>query len=96
MFSMPNATAINVQNTERSDNPISHTGGIVNYTAFKLSNRDFITLRFLDFIFDGRGQRSGFETTLGSWTVGWTHRFFDLILSSDQRLLSRQTADIKH
>ncbi|HXQ73680.1 MAG TPA: outer membrane beta-barrel protein [Pyrinomonadaceae bacterium] len=58
---------------------LSHTGGIVNYTAFKLSNKDFITLRLLDFIFDGRGQRSGFDTTLGSWTAGWTHRFSDLI-----------------
>ncbi len=57
----------------------SHTGGIVNYTAFKLSNRDFLTLRPLDFIFDGRGQRSGFDTTLASWTVGWTHRFSELI-----------------
>ena len=58
---------------------LSHTGGIVNYTAFKVSNKDFITLRLLDFIFDGRGQRSGFDTTLGSWTAGWTHRFSDLI-----------------
>jgi hypothetical protein len=40
-----------------------------------LSNKDFLTIRPLDFIFDGRGQRSGFDTTLGSWTVGWTHRF---------------------
>lgn len=58
---------------------LSHTGGIVNYTAFKVSNKDFITLRLLDFIFDGRGQRSGFDTTLGSWTAGWTHRFSDQI-----------------
>jgi Putative beta-barrel porin-2, OmpL-like. bbp2 len=56
---------------------LSHTGGIVNYTAFKLSNKDFLTIRPLDFIFDGRGQRSGFDTTLGSWTIGWTHRFSD-------------------
>lgn len=58
---------------------LSHTFGIVNYTAFKLSSKDFITLRPLDFIFDGRGQRSGFDTTLGSWTAGWTHRFSDQI-----------------
>ena len=58
---------------------LSHTGGIVNYTAFKLSNKDFLTIRPLDFIFDGRGQRSGFDTTLGSWTIGWTHRFSDQI-----------------
>jgi len=57
----------------------SHTGGIVNYTAIKLSSRDFLTLRPLDFIFDGRGERSGFDTTLASWTVGWTHRFSELI-----------------
>ena len=54
---------------------LSHTFGIVNYTAFKMSDKDFITIRPLDFIFDGRGQRSGFDTTLGSWTAGWTHRF---------------------
>ena len=57
---------------------LSHTFGIVNYTAIKLSNKDFLTLRPLDFIFDGRGQRSGFDTTYGSGTVGWTHRFSDL------------------
>jgi len=26
-----------------------------------------------------RRKRSGFDTTLGSWTVGWTHRFSDPI-----------------
>jgi len=58
---------------------LSHTFGIVNYTAFKLSNKDFITIRPLDFLFDGRGERSAFDTTYGSWTVGWTHRFSELI-----------------
>jgi hypothetical protein len=57
---------------------LSHTFAVVNYTAIKLSEKDFITLRPLDFNFDGRGQRSGYNTTFESWTIGWTHRFTPL------------------
>jgi hypothetical protein len=53
--------------------------GVVNYTAIKLSKRDFITLRPIDYLVDVKGERTGFATTLSSWTVGWTHRFGELI-----------------
>ncbi|MBY0358934.1 MAG: porin [Candidatus Obscuribacterales bacterium] len=53
--------------------------GVVNYTAFKLSNKDFITIRPVDFLGDCRGQRTGFPTTYSTWTLGWTHRFNDLL-----------------
>jgi hypothetical protein len=52
--------------------------GLVNYTAIKLGKRDFLTLRPIDFLVDIKGQRTGFATTLASWTVGVTHRFSDL------------------
>ncbi len=53
--------------------------GVVNYTAIKLSKRNFITLRPIDFLVDVKGERTGFATTLSSWTVGLTHRFGELI-----------------
>jgi hypothetical protein len=53
--------------------------GVVNYTAIKLSKRDFITIRPIDFLVDVKGERTGFATTLTSWTVGLTHRFNKLI-----------------
>ena len=52
--------------------------GVVNYTAIKLGKRDFLTLRPIDFLVDIKGERTGFPTTLASWTVGLTHRFSDL------------------
>lgn len=51
--------------------------GVVNYTAIKLGKRDFLTLRPIDFLVDKKGERTGFATTLASWTVGLTHRFSD-------------------
>jgi len=53
--------------------------GVVNYTAIKLGKRDFLTLRPVDFLVDVKGERSGFATTMASWTVGVTHRFSNLI-----------------
>jgi hypothetical protein len=57
----------------------SMSWGIVNYLAFKLSKKDFITLRPVDFLGDPRGARTGFPTTYSTWTAGWTHRFNDLL-----------------
>jgi hypothetical protein len=51
--------------------------GVVNYTAIKLGKRDFLTLRPIDWLVDIKGQRTGFPTTLASWTIGVTHRFSD-------------------
>ena len=53
--------------------------GIVNYTEIKLSKKDFLSLRPLDILDDKKGERSGFATTIESWTIGLTHRFSDLI-----------------
>jgi hypothetical protein len=49
--------------------------GVVNYTAIKLSKKDFVTIRPIDWLVDIKGERTGFPTTIASWTVGLTHRF---------------------
>jgi hypothetical protein len=53
--------------------------GLVNYTNFKVSNHDYISIRPVDYLFDHRGWRTGFPTTYGSWTIGWCHRFSDFL-----------------
>jgi hypothetical protein len=52
--------------------------GVVNYTNFKITDKDYITVRPIDFLGDPRGLRTGYATTYASWTVGWCHRFNDL------------------
>jgi Putative beta-barrel porin-2, OmpL-like. bbp2 len=52
--------------------------GVVNYTEWKFSKKDFLSIRPIDYIVDFKGQRSGFATTMASWTVGVTHRFNEL------------------
>jgi len=58
---------------------VSTSAGFVNYTNFKITNRDYITVRPIDYLLDPRGERTGFATTYASWTVGWCHRFSDLL-----------------
>jgi hypothetical protein len=53
--------------------------GFVNYTEWKFSNKDFLSVRPLDILDDQKGERTGFATTYASWTVGVTHRFNELI-----------------
>ena len=53
--------------------------GVVNYTELKFSKKDFLSLRPVDYIVDFKGERSGFATTMASWTAGVTHRFNELI-----------------
>jgi len=53
--------------------------GVVNYTNFKITDKDYITFRPIDYLGDPRGLRTGFKTTYSSWTVGWCHRFSDLL-----------------
>lgn len=53
--------------------------GVLNYTAIKLSKRAFLTLRPIDYLVDVKGERTGFATTLASWTAGVTYRFSDLL-----------------
>src|SRR5262245_6375379 len=54
--------------------------GVVNYTAIKISKRNFITLRPIDYLVDVKGERTGFATTLSSWTVWLTHRCGEKIM----------------
>jgi Putative beta-barrel porin-2, OmpL-like. bbp2 len=53
--------------------------GFTNYTNIKITDRDYITVRPIDYLLDHRGWRTGFPTTYASWTVGWCHRFSDLL-----------------
>jgi hypothetical protein len=57
----------------------SQAWGVVNYTNIKITDKDYISIRPVDFLGDPRGLRTGFDTTLASWTVGWCHRFNDLL-----------------
>jgi hypothetical protein len=51
---------------------LSDSIGIVNYTQFQLSDRDYLSVR-TDFLADFQGQRTGFENYYTSNTVGWSH-----------------------
>jgi hypothetical protein len=53
---------------------ITWTFGVLNYTMFRLSNRDFITLRN-EWWKDTQGERSGFPSTYTSNTIGLSHNF---------------------
>lgn len=53
--------------------------GVVNYTEWKFSKWDFLSVRPIDFLVDYKGERTGFATTYESWTVGVTHRFNTLV-----------------
>jgi hypothetical protein len=57
----------------------SHAIGLVNYSLFKVTNKDYICLRPIDFLFDPQGWRTGYATNYYSGTVGWCHRFSDLL-----------------
>jgi hypothetical protein len=48
--------------------------GLLNYTMFHLSKRDFITVRN-EWWRDEKGERTGFASHYTSNTVGWTHFF---------------------
>jgi hypothetical protein len=58
---------------------MSRAYGLVNYTNIKITDRDYISIRPVDYLFDERGWRTGFATTYASWTIGWCHRFSDLL-----------------
>jgi len=54
--------------------------GLWNYTEWKFSKKDFLSLRPLDIRDDQKGERSGLHTTYVSfYTVGVTHQFNELI-----------------
>jgi hypothetical protein len=53
--------------------------GLVNYTLFKMTDKDYLTLRPIDLLCDPRGWRTGFPTEYMSGTIGWCHRFSDTL-----------------
>ncbi len=53
--------------------------GVLNYTMFGLSKRDYLTLRN-EWTRDDRGMRSGFPGNYTSHTIGWSHQFNDLLM----------------
>jgi hypothetical protein len=57
----------------------SQAFGLLNYTNIKLTDHDYITVRPVDYLFDPRGWRTGYATTYSSWTIGFIHRFSDLL-----------------
>ncbi len=58
---------------------LSPTYGILNYTMFALSKRDYLTLRN-EWWDDQRGERSGYATPYTSNTIGISHQFNDLMM----------------
>jgi Putative beta-barrel porin-2, OmpL-like. bbp2 len=59
---------------------LSSSIGAVNYTNFKITNKDYISIRPLDYLDDCRGAMTGFSTPYMSWTIGWAHRFSDTLM----------------
>jgi hypothetical protein len=57
----------------------SHAFGFVNYTLFKMTDKDYLCFRPVDILADPRGWRSGYATTYYSATIGWCHRFSELL-----------------
>jgi len=57
---------------------VSWTYGILNYTMFELSKKDFLTIRN-EVWRDVSGERSGYPGTYTSNTIGWTHNFTTLL-----------------
>ncbi len=53
--------------------------GLVNYTLFKITDHDYLCLRPIDLLCDPEGWRSGYPTSYWSGTIGWCHRFSDLL-----------------
>jgi hypothetical protein len=65
---------------------LSRSFGLVNYTAYKLSDKDRIVLRS-DILDDFQGQRLGFKTTYFEHTLGIAHFFYDwLVFRPEVRL----------
>jgi Putative beta-barrel porin-2, OmpL-like. bbp2 len=56
----------------------SLTYGLVNYSMFAISKRDYFTVRN-EVWRDERGERSGTASTYSSHTIGWTHQLSDVL-----------------
>jgi hypothetical protein len=53
--------------------------GVLNYTMFAVSQRDYFTVRN-EWWRDQRGERSGFATNYSSHTIGLSHQFNDTMM----------------
>jgi hypothetical protein len=58
---------------------LSDSLGFVNYTAYKVSDKDRLVFRS-DILADFQGQRLGFKTTYFEHTLGWAHYFYDWLV----------------
>jgi hypothetical protein len=58
---------------------LSDSLGFVNYTAYKLGDKDRVVLR-TDILDDFQGQRLGYKTTYFEHTLGWAHFFYDWLV----------------
>ncbi len=54
------------------------TFGVVNYTLYKITDKDFVTWRN-EVWRDADGERSGFKGTYTSHAFGWTHNFNTIV-----------------
>jgi hypothetical protein len=63
--------------------------GLVNYTLFKITNKDYICLRPIDLLCDPQGWRTGYPTDYWSGTIGWCHRFSELLCIRPELRLER-------
>jgi hypothetical protein len=53
--------------------------GVLNYTMFQLSKRDYFTVRN-EWFDDSRGERTGFATNYSTHTIGISHQFNDHVM----------------
>jgi hypothetical protein len=58
---------------------LSSTYGVLNYTMFGLTPRDYLTFRN-EFFRDERGMRTGFAGTYTSHSIGLSHQFNDVLM----------------
>jgi hypothetical protein len=58
---------------------LSRAYGLLNYTVWGLSDRDFVTFRN-EWYRDERGMRTGFAGTYTSHTIGLSHQFNDVLM----------------
>ena len=57
----------------------SRTYGVLNYTMFAVSRRDYFTIRN-EWWRDEQGERTGFPSNYSSHTIGLSHQFSDLVM----------------
>ena len=78
VVSPPNIPAFSGTGAGARIHGMAYAIGVVNYTNFKVTDRDYLSLRPIDYLIDPRAMRTGFNTTVTSWTLGWIHHFSDL------------------